>query len=278
MARRCLCDRLLAMLDDDARLRSLPLAARMLWLTLARYAARFDDVRIPFSGTQRVSLLVSAPETEVETQLETLVSEGLLIRDGAGLRIPLLDAGSAKAAAARANGAKGGRPTNAMKAERERMARAQGNLPLPIQGGAAAAPETHGNPRAKTPLTRANKESISSIPSSPSSFSAHEVGGLARELATMFALRFSQVGIVEGWLAQGATPAIVRQVAKAFNEMPNRPVITSIRYLERDVLAQAEACAPMPAGSPADIAYLADVKAWTDGGCLGPAPVRNQAA
>lgn len=94
----------------------------------------------------------------------------------------------------------------------------------------------------------------------------------------MFGLRFSQVGIVEGWLAQGATPAIVRQVAKAFNEMPNRSVITSIRYLERDVLAQAEASAPMPAGSAADIAYLADVKAWTDGGCLGPAPVRNQAA
>jgi len=279
MARRCPCDRLLAMLDDDVRLKTLPLATRMLWLILARYAVRQDDLRIPFSGIARVSLLVSASETEVETQLEILIAEGLLIRDGASLRVPLLDAGSARAAAARANGAKGGRPTKEAKAERERLARAQGHLRLPIQGGGAAAAETQGNLAGETPFVRAKKESNSILPSF-SSFpsAAREASEMAQELSGMFGLKFQQVTEVLDWMGQGATPAIIRQVAKAMAEKPNRPVITSIRYLRKDVLEQTEACTPAPASSPADAAYIAAIEAWHADGCLGPAPIRTIAA
>ena len=112
MARRCLCARLLAALHEDPRLRTLPLAARMLFLLVAEAAARSPVPGVlPFGGTARVSLLVSAGETETQTHLETLCEEGLLVRGAADtLAVPLLVEAASRAEVARRNGARGGRP------------------------------------------------------------------------------------------------------------------------------------------------------------------------
>jgi hypothetical protein len=134
MARRCTCARLIAAVEGDPRLRTLPLAVRMLFLLVAEAAARSPVAGLlPFGETRRVSLLVSAPETDVETGLETLIAEGLLRRQDGGLGVPILLDVPPRAEVARRNGAAGGRPRKGETAEAARERR-QGALLLPLAG------------------------------------------------------------------------------------------------------------------------------------------------
>lgn len=284
MARRCLCDLLLDVLTSSPRLRTLPLAARMLWLELGRAALAMDDRRIPFGSASRVSLWVSAPEPEVETQMETLLSEGLLVRDGDGLRLPLLDeAGdSPRAKASRINGSKGGRPP-----KRREPERAQREMMLPIQGGAAAAEETQGNPSAVPSCAREGeaKKKNSSSPSFSSSAlreareaASQEAKAVASELARLFGIGYSQPEIAQEWMDAGWSAELIRRVGVAFAQQEGRPAVTSIRYLERQIAQQSAAEAPMPQASPEDAAFLAAMADWQAGGCLGPRPLRHARA
>ncbi|MDQ1079707.1 hypothetical protein [Pseudoroseomonas cervicalis] len=289
MARVNLQERLLRLLEEDARLRTLPLAVRAFWLLLARAALRHGGA-IPFTSASRVSLLVSASETETETHLEILIGETLVTQDETGLRIPLLEAmAPRRAGAAAENGRLGGRPRKGETAEQARLRRSQGHLPLSIEGGAAARQaETQETENPETPTrARAERESLShnyqssSSPSSSVSGKAvfgHEAQALARELATMLSLGLAQPEVVGGWLRKGWSPTVIRQVASAFAQQPERPEIRSIRYLEQQIAQQVEAEAPPPPANPALERYHADLAAWHRRGCLGDPPARPVAA
>lgn len=112
----------------------------MLWLLLAEAMVMpgFDGV-LPFTDPRRVSLLVSESQTEVETHLETLIAEQLILREGETLVCPMLREASARTAANRRNGAGGGRPRKGETAE-EMHRRRQRELILPIEGGAPEKP------------------------------------------------------------------------------------------------------------------------------------------
>lgn len=284
MARRCLCDLLLDALTSNPSLRTLPMAARLLWLELGRAALALQDRRIPFGSVSRVSLWVSAPEPEVETQLETLLREGLLVRDGEGLRVPLLDQAvdSPRAKASRINGSKGGRPLKNRGAPG-----AQREMILPIQGGAAAAGKTQGNLGSAPSCAREGevKKKDSSSPSFSSSAlreareaASPEAKAVAAELARLFGIGFPQPEIAQEWMDAGWSGELIRRVATAFAQQEGRPAVTSIRYLERQIAQQAAAEAPRPQASAEDLEYLRELQDWRAGGCLGPRPVRQARA
>jgi hypothetical protein len=215
MSRRCSCARLLAAIQSDPRLRTLPLAARMLFMLLGEaMLAAGTPGELPFSGTQRVSLLVSAPETEVETQIETLIGEGLLQRDGDRLLAPLLAAPPQRTRSAQENGRLGGRPRRGETAAEARDRRSQGHLVLPITGGA----ETQETQAAKPASMIIRESSISSSVSEPRAKPEAMEGilALAEELAALAGMDPAKATWsareVQGWLAAGASPALCREV------------------------------------------------------------------
>jgi hypothetical protein len=231
MARRCLCARLLAAVETDPRLRTLPLAARMLFLLVAEAAARSPvPGLLPFRETARVSLLVSASETETETQLETLRREGLIRDEGQGIGVPLLLDVPARADAARRNGAAGGRPRKGESAEaaRERRQREM-LLPLPAAPGAAA-PGAAGKPTE----TQAGKPAPIIISTISTATASEEGEGSAREapawvslgaeLAALAGLDPARGGYdfrpVQGWLAAGHAPDAIRAAVQRVAAQP----------------------------------------------------------
>ncbi|MBK1656857.1 hypothetical protein [Paracraurococcus ruber] len=232
MSRRCTCARLLAALGADPRLRTLPLAARALWLLIAEAALATGGV-LPFSGSARVSLLVAAPETEIETQLETLIAEGLLVREGDGLAVPLLADVAPAVASSRANGARGGRPRRGETPEQARLRRSQGSMVLPLPGGAG----NPAKPGAETPDHDDDGQSSSS--SSPSPTARVEPAlALAREVAEMAGMDPARSAWsareVQGWLQAGATPGLVRAtVADVMTRA--RGVPSTLRYFTQEV-------------------------------------------
>jgi hypothetical protein len=243
MSKRCSCVRLFAAIGTDPRLRTLPLAARALWLLLAEAAAESGGV-LPFSGFARVSLLVAAPEPEVETWMETLIGEGLLRREGEALAVPLLADAPPSAAASRANGARGGRPRRGETPEQARLRRAQPSIPLPIPGGA----ETQAKPGA------GNSDHDDQIESSSDSSSARaeDVLALAHEVATLAGIDPARSAWsardVQGWLAAGATAELVRAtVADVMTRAKGPPA--GLRYFTGAIqraIEVARASAPTP--------------------------------
>lgn len=248
MARRCLCGRLLAAVHDDPRLRTLPLGARMLFVLVAESAARSPVCGVlPFSETRRVSLLVSAPETEVETHLQTLRAEGLITAgpDG-GLAVPLLAEGASRAEAARRNGAAGGRPRKGESRE-DYLRRRQASmlLPLPAAAPPSETQETEpGKPVARATTTTTCKSiQVSEVGSSPPPARDAAPGwvSLGEEVAELAGLDPARGGYdfrpVQGWLEAGASPDAIRA---AVGRVAGRPGyagvrVTSLRYFDRAV-------------------------------------------
>ena len=103
MPRACDCRAIHDIASRDPRIMTLCLAAAMLWERLARAALTYGGI-IPFAETQRVSILVRASVSEVETHLGTLVRDGLVLRQDDTLVLPEL-AGLAEARAAFPHGA-----------------------------------------------------------------------------------------------------------------------------------------------------------------------------
>lgn len=255
MARRCTCARLLSAVELDPRLRTLPLAVRMLFLLVAEASARMPTAGLlPFRETRRVSLLVSAPETEVETGLETLLREGLLREEAGGLAVPMLLDLPPRAEAARRNGAAGGRPRKGETAEAARERR-QREMLLPMP--AAKPTET----QAEKPAAPATTTVVSSVPTglvgksrAPSARETPDWVSLGEEVAELARLDGARGGFdyrpVQTWLAEGATPdqvrAAVQRAASRPTYSPHR--VKSIAYFAAavaDERTRARGAAPI---------------------------------
>lgn len=244
MARRCLCARLLAAVQEDPRLRTLPLAARMLFLLVAEAAARSPVPGVlPFAGTERVSLLVSAPVTEVETHLETLRAEGLVLLPADGtLAVPLLVEAGNRADVARRNGQSGGRPRRGETREAY-LQRKQGEMMLPIAGGAApGSAETHETQPPK-PASRATTTTSSTQVGRSGQFQSPapekpawvSLGEEVAELAGLDQARgLFNFQPVRAWLEAGSTAegvrAAIRRVTSRDGFDPSR--VKSLGYFE----------------------------------------------
>lgn len=223
MGRRCHCDKLFRQLEEDVRLRTLPMAAQMLWLRLMRLAATtpgFDGVLrfgSEFGFLVSVSLAVSCAETEVETALGALQRRGLVERteDGEGLRLPDAEAAATRSEAARINGLRGGRPRKGEGAEAYR-ARRQGTLMLPIAGGAGETQETQIEPIPES--SRAAAKPIAIEAKQAEARETPEWVSLGLELCTLAKLDPARghhtVLPVKGWIDAGASPDMLRQLIR----------------------------------------------------------------
>lgn len=255
MARRCLCSRLLDALRDDPRLATLPLAAQMFWLKLAQAVAELAEQpgRLPFSETRRVALLVRCTETEAETHLETLRTEGLIRDDGGGLVVPIVQAATDRAAVARRNGAAGGRPRKGETPEAA-LARRQGNLALPIAGWKPT--ETQD---AKPPLARdCTLPDSSEVKCSGREGAGREAPGtpawvsLGVELAALAGLDGVRGGFdyrpVQAWLNAGHDAALIRGAVQRVVEAPGYGTkrVFTLKYFDGAVHDAAEAAKHAP--------------------------------
>lgn len=257
MSRRCLCTRLFTAVRTDPRLRSLPWPIRAFFLVLGEAMAASENPGVlGFAENARISLLVSVPETDVGSYLETLVAEGLLLRpEGGGLVCPMLAGLPGKASVARENGGKGGRPRKGETAEQARLRRAQPGLMLPLPGAAADTGET------KPPKPHDDDDSINSdssiITRAQGQAGAREVLALAREVATLAGMDPARsdwsARDVQGWLNAGATPALVLEVV-ADVMTRCRQVPAGLRYfsraIERAVAENRAAPASVAAAAP----------------------------
>lgn len=270
MARRCLCARLLAALHEDPRLRTLPLATRMLFLLLAEAAAASPVSGVlPFRETRRVSLLVSASETDVEPALETLLAEGLLAEDaGGGLAVPLLMGLPPRGGAAKRNGARGGRPRKGETPEAA-YARRQADMLLPLPGGAVAAAKPSETQSVKLVSSTTSNNPVVSKSAQEGESSARgaetpEWVSLGAELAELAGMDGARGGFnfrpVQAWLAQGIPANVIRA---AVTEAVGRKGyegrrVYSLTYFARAVAALHEGGG---AGIPKAVPVTADDRA-----------------
>lgn len=272
MARRCICSRLLDHVKGDPRLRTLPMATRMLWVLLAEAMARpgFDGV-LPFSDPRRVSLLVSASQTEVETHLETLIAEGLIEREGDALACPMLREAAARTVAARRNGAAGGRPRKGETVEAMRLRRAQSEMLMPT-----------GKP---TETQKWETLSAGVSPRTTTTESQTTQSGdwqkLAQEAIRVAGLQLKRPDWTPArdWLATGLTADAILDMIGDMAARPNFDAaqVTTLRYFTPAIRRQANAGEAMEAvglsltphgDSPLALA----IRAWEERGRTGPCP------
>lgn len=292
MARRCTCSRLLDLVRDDPRLRTLPLAVRGLWILLADAMARpgFDGV-LPYSDPRRVSLLVSEAQTEVETYLETLITEGLILREGDTLVCPLLREATTRSAVARANGSKGGRPRKGEDAE-DANRRRQREMLLPVGGGKPS--ETQRWEAASAGATTTNSSTQLQKSDSVAREAAGEWVQLARDVIAEGRLTYPRLAFTPAreWIEAGAelgkSSAEVRAVAlgvvRRIMAKSGTPPITGLGYFSdaiKRVLKGEEELNDPAAQSPAEdfapTEFGREVDDWVANGCRGPSPVRRVA-
>lgn len=246
----------MAAVEGDPRLRTLPLAARMLFLLVAEAAARSPvPGLLPFREPRRVSLLVSASETETETQLETLRREGLIRDEGEGIGVPLLLDAPPRAEAARRNGAAGGRPRKGETADAARERR-QREMLLPLPAAAAAKPsETQAAKPVSLTTTTTSQVSRSSEAQEGkgSAREAPEWAVLGAEVAELARLDGARGGFdyrpVQAWLAEGATPDQVRAAVLRAASRPTYSAdrVRSLGYFAKAVADERGRPAPSPA-------------------------------
>lgn len=275
MARRCTCSKIIGLLHEDPRLRTLPLAAQALWLHLAHAMLRpgFDGA-LPFRDPRRVSLLVSAEVSEVVPLLGLLIAEGLLTEEGESLVAPLLREAEARVLAARRNGAKGGRPRRDETAE-QAARRRQGELLMPIEAPRKP-PETSaaGFPRTTTSSSLSERDSKPVVREE----TWQQLGGELVRIAGLDPSRMDRRPVRE-WLEAGASPELIRQV---FGQVSGRPgyeagKVSSLRYFGAAIMRELEAAVPAsslpPLGQVATDFEL-EVQRWKESGYQGPAPQR----
>lgn len=283
MGRRCHCDTLFRRLEEDVRLRTLPMAAQMLWLRLMRLAAGtsgFDGVLrfgSEFGFLVAVSLAVSCAETDVEPALAALERRGLVERDGAdALRLPDAEPAAARSEAARINGLRGGRPRRGETPEAARERR-QGSLMLPMAG------------RAETQETKAEPNGESSrVAAKPIAIEAQQAAD-AREETDWLALGPELADIagldpargawtfkpVKGWLEAGASADLIRDVVrrKVATRTGDAGPIRSLLWFDQAVREAAQRAAPPPPPAPrSTTGYEAAFRQWKESGAHGAPP------
>jgi hypothetical protein len=292
MAKSCPCERLLARLDADVRLRTLPAAAQMLWVKLMRAALASPEVGVLRVGTEArfamlVSIAVSVWETDVETHLETLRNRGLVDTDETAglLRLPDAAAEAARTTAARINGLRGGRPRKGETAE-EALRRRQGAFLMPLPKPTEPNAESSRARLSDSESDSGFEEQTDLSASRPrAETEPAELAALGHELAEMAGLDAVRGAFVfqdvRAWLAQGATPELLRRVVGevAAKARAQGRVIGSMRYFAtpvRDAIAAAKAprvvLASEAYGDLEIAAYHNAVIAWQQDGCTGPQP------
>ena len=286
MSKRCACDRLFRQIDDDNRLRTLPMAAKMLWLSLMRLAASTpgcDGVLrfgFEFGFLTSVSLAVACAETEVETALASLERRGLVerVEDGTALRLPDAASAAKRSETARINGSKGGRPWKGEELEAYRK-RKQGNLMLPIAGGARKTQETQTETqRARTTTTTTTTQSNYSGEVGSSAGARSEAAVLAEELVGLVGMpqpvRRKDVAEVAAWLKAGVTADMVRSTVQDCIKRPDCDTtkIFTLRYFSGAVSEATKGPAsshPTRADWWSPSPYEAYLKKWQENGCYG---------
>lgn len=293
MARACDCGFILEAFETDPRLACLPLAVRALWLVLVRRMQRLGQSVLLFGSEipnpAEIAMMVPIAETELETHLAPLLARGLLVRrDDGALESPLLAGRQKRAETARINGLKGGRP------RKDGLPPAQRTMPLPIQGGrAAAVAETREKPSAGVSVSPA-KLSSSSAEKAEAEAAARvvspelvrDVGEAAAEAAGLDPARgVWTFGPVRAWLEAGADAALILEVIRGMMARPNRPAPRGLGYFG-DAVREALRCRPVAEvatddgvawGEDAEV-FTGRFEAWMAGGRVGPMPVRRAAA
>ena len=271
MPRRCLCTQLRQRIATDARLATLPMAAKWLWLSLAEHAAESPDAAVSvgsgFGFFTGIAMLIQVAEPEVETQWETLAARGLVLRQGDAFTVPDLPASGARAAASRGNGGLGGRPRKGETPEAARLRRAQAHMMLPVPGGAAKPTETQtGNPT----TTSESRESVSSGGEKPRRDVTH--AALGAEIAELAGLdpvrqRFDYQP-VRTWLDAGHSPALIRAVVAEVAGRPSYEAgrVRTLAYFTQAIeRARAEAAPPAAPDRPLN-PDAAAILAWMNSG------------
>jgi hypothetical protein len=207
MARTTTCERQLLRAASDAGFRIVPPMVRLLWYELLAFAAAAPEkgrLRFLQSVSGSVSRLLSIPETDVETGLETLAALGLVEHDLAtySLWMPGARANSARKEAAQNNGLRGGRPKKGESAE-QAYERRQGHMVLPITGGLQETQETKAEPKPES-----SRAVLTESPLGEKVSTAHETAAwvsLGQKLAEIARLDPARGGhsfhVVRSWLA-----------------------------------------------------------------------------
>jgi GTP cyclohydrolase III len=289
MPRSCPCERLLARLDADVRLRTLPAAAQMLWVKLMRAALASPEVGVLRVGTETrfamlVSIAVSVWETDVETHLETLRNRGLVETDEAAGVLRLTDAATeaAKTNAARINGLRGGRPRKGESPE-DALRRRQGAFLMPLPKPTEPNVESS---RARLSDSDSESQSGLSVPTPREETDVQALGNELAEIAGLDAVRGAfAFQDVRAWVAQGATAELLRRVVGEVTAKARAAgkVVGSMRYFAgavREAMAAARAPRVVLASEAyGDLemgAYHNAVLAWSQNGCAGERPdLRN---
>jgi hypothetical protein len=238
---------------DELRMRTLAPDVRMLWLDIARMMQRDRISVLRFGseivGAHRLAILVSRPETESETELETKITElcerGLLAREADGaISCPMLAQALTRAEINRENGRKGGRP------RKDGAPPGQRSMPfVGVIGG------TDMETKKTETETQARDNGISSttttsISKSVSESEFTEVGEMELDaIGIDRAKSFIHYGQVRQWLKDGATRELILDVVRG---VMARPGMTAerIRSLNFFNAAIAEAIAKKPAPKP----------------------------
>ena len=272
MPRRSLADKVQAQILTDPHLRVLGYVYQGLFHALILLMVQLggeEDPRLGFGADPgslgslaELHMLLGVrgteQETQLETQMETLVARGCLRRGPDGtLRPPLALAPTARQLAARLNGARGGRP------RKDGLPPQQREMVLALPGGRGD--ETQRNPsetqeRAMPPPKLKQETQASKLPIDEQVF--HETGRAVLTIAEFDETRgMANYGLVRQWLADGATPetilATVRQVADRMRARGN-----PAQHLGAFKGAIAEAVASQaPVYPPAEAAAR---KRWND--------------
>lgn len=283
MGKRCHCEKLFRRLEEDVRLRTLPMGAQMMWLRLVRLAAStpgFDGALhfgSEFGFLVAVSLAVSCAETEAETHLAALERRGLVLRgeDGASLVIPDVEPAAARSEAARINGLRGGRPRKGESREAYRERR-QGNLLLAVAGGAEAHAETQAEPNDES--SRAAAVASSSGKEAAAVREALEWVSLGQELVVIAGLDPARGGWnlmpVKGWMDAGVPADVIRETVRAVAARPRPKPIGSLQFFHRAVMEAHEAAraAEAPPVRHEPCGYEAALREWQRNGAQGVPP------
>jgi hypothetical protein len=279
MGKRCTCERLFRRLDEDVRLRTLPMAAQHLWLKLMRLALGTDDgvLRLgsDFGFLTALSIAVSHAESETETAWNSLAARGLALlgEDGASILMPDAVEGAERVKAARNNGLRGGRPRKGETPD-EAARRRQGSLMLPVAGGLAETQETQRKPPEESSHAASSTFSSERQAAAPGEVSV-ALGMELAEIAGMDPNGKWTLKPVQVWLSGGATPDQLRDVFTAVASRASYRPPASLAYFNEAVAEARSAAIVTPEASAAEAriaSRTAAIAAWQANGCQGPPP------
>lgn len=281
MARRSGCEQILEIMGRDPRLRTLPVAARLLWLELVM-AMKFAGVSVLRFGERipcemGLATIAAIPVSEIAANVDALVGSGLLTRDADGaLASPMLAAAVSRSEINRAN---------ALAGVAKRRARAvPGQMEMRVMAPVGGTEHrTASDPPSETAASAAvggtqlaiakPKEALAKQAVSDADF--HAAGQAAAEAAGFDPVRWTgHYGIVRQWLADGATIDLIRDVISAKMAAGARP--NQLGYFTKaigEALARPRAVADLTEGSRDFTRAMAD---WYGGGRKGPMPHPSQ--